>query len=129
VIAIDFEVVRGREEEFKEALLPRVKRQTIVVDLSNVPRIDAAGIAALIDIYCSSIEAGTGFSVTSPSSHVLETLRVVGLDSLLIYRSQPDRFRDYSPEATEESTRIPKPLTSYVPTSIQLESVEESSAA
>jgi anti-anti-sigma factor len=84
VIAVNFELVRGAEASVVDALLPRVKRESVALDLSGVQRIDAAGIAALITLYCSAVEAGTDFSVVDPSHHVLELLRIVGLDSILM---------------------------------------------
>jgi anti-anti-sigma regulatory factor len=45
---------------------------------------DAAGIAALITLYCASVEAGNRFSVVDPSAHVLELLHLVGLESILV---------------------------------------------
>jgi anti-anti-sigma factor len=84
IIAIGDELVRGTEVDLLANLLPRVKRESIALDLSAVERIDAAGIAALITLYCTAIEAGTSFSVTSPSPRVLELLSIVGLDPILV---------------------------------------------
>jgi anti-anti-sigma factor len=87
VIAIRSELVRGTETNIVNALLPRVREESIALDLSNVERIDAAGIAALITLYCTAIEAGTEFSVVDPSSHVLELLCIVGLAPILVSRT------------------------------------------
>lgn len=78
------ELVRGNESLWIEQLTPRIQRQPVTLDLSTVERIDAAGIATLISLYCTSVEAGTEFSVVSPSAHVHEMLRIVGLESILI---------------------------------------------
>ncbi len=78
------ELVRGTDAQFVAELLPRVKRESVALDLSGVDRIDAAGIAALITLYCSAVESGTDFSVVSPSAHVLELLSIVGLESILV---------------------------------------------
>jgi anti-anti-sigma regulatory factor len=50
---------------------------------------DAAGIAALITLYCTSVQAGTEFFVVDPSAHVLELLQIVGLESILISDERP----------------------------------------
>ena len=93
VIAVNCELVRGTEAQVIDELLPRVKRESVALNLAGVERIDAAGIAALITLYCSSVEAGTDFSVLDPSPHVLELLRIVGLDSILMADSRSTGVR------------------------------------
>ena len=88
IVAVHSELVRGTESEVLAELLPRVKSESVALDLANVERIDAAGIATLITLYCSSIEAGNDFTVVSPSHHVLELLRLVGLESILVASSR-----------------------------------------
>ena len=87
VITIDSELIRGTEAQIVNSILPRVRKESIALDLSNVERIDAAGIAALITLYCTAVEAGTEFSVIDPSTHVLEMLRIVGLAPIQIGRA------------------------------------------
>jgi anti-anti-sigma factor len=89
VIALNCELVRGTESQVLEELLPRVKRQSTALDLSGVERIDAAGIAALITLYCTAVEAGTDFSIVDPSQRVLELLSIVGLEKILMDESRP----------------------------------------
>jgi len=84
VIAIECELVRGTEEQIVNDLRPRVATESVALNLAAVERIDAAGIAALITLYCTAVEAGTHFTVVSPSLHVLELLRIVGLESILV---------------------------------------------
>jgi anti-anti-sigma factor len=101
VIAVTCELVRGTETKVMDALLPRVKQESVALDLSGVQRMDAAGIATLIALYCTSIEAGNEFHVVAPSPHVLELLRIVGLESILVTengltgatRTKSDRLR------------------------------------
>jgi anti-anti-sigma factor len=89
VIAVNCELVRGTEAQVIHELLPRVKQGSVALNLAGVERIDAAGIATLITLYCSSVEAGTDFYVMDPSAHVLELLRLVGLESILLAESRP----------------------------------------
>jgi anti-anti-sigma factor len=89
VIALNCELVRGSEAYVVEKVLPRVKQESVALDLSGVERIDAAGIAALITLYCTSVEAKTEFFVVDPSAHVLELLRIVGLESILVAEDRP----------------------------------------
>ena len=78
------ELVRGNEQQFLERLEPLVRRQNVTLDLENTERIDAAGLAALITLYCDACKAGYRFTIESPSQHVREILAIVGLDKLLV---------------------------------------------
>jgi anti-anti-sigma factor len=88
------ELVRGSETQLVDVMLPRVRQESISLDLSGVERIDAAGIAALITLYCSASDAGHKFSVVSPNPHVLELLRLVGLEQILIENSEAERVNN-----------------------------------
>jgi anti-anti-sigma factor len=78
------ELVRGQEQEFIARLQPLVRRQNVTLDLAHVARIDAAGLSALITLYCDACKAGYRFTIESPSQHVREILAIVGLDKLLV---------------------------------------------
>jgi anti-anti-sigma factor len=78
------EIVRGQEDKFLEQLDPIVRDNSVELDLSPVERIDAAGIAALIRLYCDSVQAGRKFTVTNPRRHVQELLAIVGIDRVLM---------------------------------------------
>jgi len=88
VIALDKELVRGTDSLLTAELLPRVRKESVVLDLSGVERVDAAGIAALAMLYCNAVDAGTNFAITAPSPHVREMLRIVGLEVLLVIGSK-----------------------------------------
>jgi anti-anti-sigma factor len=82
-------------------MLPLVERRCVSLDLHTVTRIDAAGLTALIKLYCAARDAGHCFSVFNPSPHVKEILALVGLDRIL--ESQiTDRF-PYSSTRFEET--------------------------
>lgn len=89
VVVVEDELVRGSETQLLAELLPRIRRESLALDLSGVERIDAAGIAALIELYCAAGGAGTEFSVVAPSTHVRDLLRLVGLESILVADGQP----------------------------------------
>jgi anti-anti-sigma factor len=96
VVIVHSELVRGTETQLIDELLPRVQQESVALNLAAVERIDAAGIAALITLYCTAVESGTDFSVVSSSQHVLELLRLVGLESILVADCRPrgaDRTR------------------------------------
>ena len=78
------ELVRGQEGELLRRLKPLVCAQSVTLDLSHVERIDAAGIATLISLYGSARAAGNVFAITNPAPRVLEILRLVELDRILI---------------------------------------------
>lgn len=78
------ELVRGNEQCLLSRLTPMVRRQSVTLDLGQVERIDAAGIAALISLHANAYEAGQCFNVVNPTAHVAEILRLVGLDRILL---------------------------------------------
>ena len=78
------ELVRGQEQRLLERVAPLVRRQNVALDLCAVERIDAAGIAALITLYCDACQAGKVFSISNASPRVAEILALVGVDRLLL---------------------------------------------
>ena len=80
------ELVRGNEQRMLDRLMPLVRRESISLDLQSVTRIDAAGLAALITLYCEACKAGHRLTIVHPSRHVREILDLVGLDKILIAR-------------------------------------------
>ncbi len=77
------ELVRGNERLLLERMLPLVERRCVALDLHTVKRIDAAGLAALIRLYCAARGAGHTFTVSNPTPHVREILALVGLREIL----------------------------------------------
>lgn len=77
------ELVRGQEEKLLERLTPLVRSQSVTLELNGVERIDAAGIAALIKLYCLATEEGHSFTVSHAQTHVAEILQLVGLERIL----------------------------------------------
>jgi anti-anti-sigma factor len=84
VVIDSTEFVRGQEKKLLEQLEPLVRARSVVLDLRNVTRIDAAGLAALIALYCDACKAGHSFRIANPSHHVAELLALVRLDRLLV---------------------------------------------
>lgn len=78
------ELVRGREDALIEQLNPLVLAQPVTLDMHAVQRIDAAGIAALISLYCVASQAGQCFTISRPTPRVEEILLLVGLERLLV---------------------------------------------
>jgi anti-anti-sigma regulatory factor len=90
------ELVRGQEQTILDQLKPLVCEESVMVDLRKVTRIDAAGLAALITLYCDACKAGYRFCVTNPTHHVAELLKLVRLDRLLVAKHQDEEV--VSPE-------------------------------
>jgi anti-anti-sigma factor len=78
------ELVRGNEARLVERIAPLARVRPVLLDLSGVERIDAAGVAALITLYRMACEAGCRFGVINPRPHVAEILALVGLDRILL---------------------------------------------
>jgi len=86
------ELVRGCEQCLVERLQPIVREESVLLDLDAVERIDAAGLAALISLYCDACKTGHSFAVFHPRRHVREILSLVGLDRVLLARDAETRF-------------------------------------
>ena len=83
------ELVRGEEQQLVKELKPIVREQSVTLDLRQVERIDAAGIAALISLYGEARMAGHEFAIVNAGSRVMEILELVGLDRILISGEPP----------------------------------------
>ncbi len=78
------QLVRGREHEILDELQPLVESRSVRLNLSSIERIDAAGLAALVSLYCAACKAGHNFAVVNPSRNVARILAIVGLDRILL---------------------------------------------
>jgi anti-anti-sigma factor len=94
------ELVRGSDQQLLERLQPLVCRQNVTLDLENIERIDAAGLAALITLYCDACQAGYRFGISNPSPRVQEILALVRLDALLEFQNA-EEIPYFRPELQE----------------------------
>jgi anti-anti-sigma factor len=78
------ELVLGYERDLVARVAPLVRGQSIALDLALIERVDAAGIAALVELYSIACESGHGFCILNAAPHVVEVLRVCGLDRILL---------------------------------------------
>jgi anti-anti-sigma factor len=86
----------GPAEQFEERVqrLLRDGHKHLLVDLRNVPRIDSAGVRALVRGYTTAQRVGASFSLLAPTPHVLSVLQVARLDTIFtIYDSMADARR------------------------------------
>ena len=87
------ELVLGHERDLVARVAPLVRGQSIALDLSQVERVDAAGIAALVELYAIACEAGHSFYILNASPHVTQVLAVCGLDRILMsHNVVPDSY-------------------------------------
>ena len=86
------ELVRGHDEPFLGRFLPLARTQSLTLDMSRIERIDAAGIAALISLYCAASRAGHAFNVAQAAPRVEEILCLVGLERILTGREDAENF-------------------------------------
>jgi len=101
VVSHTTELVRGQEHDLLEQFMPVVRRQSTTLDLAPIERIDAAGLSALITLYCEACKAGHSFKVLHPGRHVREILALVGLDRILV--SQPEAGSAFAEPELQES--------------------------
>ena len=78
------ELVRGEDHKLIERVAPLLRVNDIALDLENVDRIDAAGVAALISLYSTGLEAGHKFAVCNVPDRVAEILELVGLAPIFL---------------------------------------------
>jgi anti-anti-sigma factor len=75
-------IVRGEETAIL-CSAARQNRQNIILDLTDVETIDAAGIGALVSLQA----AGIYLKIMNPTEQVREILRITNLDSIFEIRS------------------------------------------
>jgi anti-anti-sigma factor len=79
-----WDLVLGNEQLLLDRVAPLVRNQSVTLDLTWVERIDAAGIAALVELYRTAHTAGHHFTVVNAMPHVAQILALVGLDRYLM---------------------------------------------
>jgi anti-anti-sigma factor len=77
-----YEPNNGEVRRGVRTLLDRGAR-VVVVDLSRVTRIDAAGVGELVRAYCTTIAANAGLRIVHVTSRVRQMLERAGLFDLL----------------------------------------------
>jgi len=83
------ELVRGKDQLLLEHYLPLVRKTSISLDFISIRRVDAAGVSALLALYTVAHKAGHQFAIVNASTHVAQTLALLGLDRLLLARVEP----------------------------------------
>jgi len=78
-------LVYGLESALFGAAVPHYRRDIIIVDLSGITAIDAAGLGGLLALRA----AGTYLRLVDPSETVLQVLRLTNLDSVFDISESP----------------------------------------
>jgi anti-anti-sigma factor len=78
------ELVLGHERDLVARIAPLVRGQSIALDLAPIERVDAAGVAALVELYAIACESGHDFCILNASPHVAQVLALCGLDRILM---------------------------------------------
>ena len=78
------ELVRGQEQQLLKDLEPVARQHSVTLDMRQIERIDAAGIAALISLYGAAHSTGHEFTIVNASHRVAEILQIVGLDRIFL---------------------------------------------
>jgi len=91
------ELVRGQEQGFLRELRPLVESGSLRLDLSRTDRIDAAGLAALVSLYCDARRCGHEFAVVNPTRRVARVLEIVGLERMIATATPGERLAQSAP--------------------------------
>jgi len=76
-------IVRGAEAECLQETVAREQAEHIVLDLSQVDSIDAAGLGALVYLHHWSRQTGSRIAITHLTERVRGLLELTNLDSIL----------------------------------------------
>ncbi len=99
VARIKGEVDLKTSPRVRKALLDVLKkRDTLIVDLSNVDYIDSSGVASLVEAYQTARKAGGQVSLAAVSQPALRVLQLARLDQVLPIR---DSIESASAEIAE----------------------------
>ncbi|MGH9641467.1 MAG: STAS domain-containing protein [Terriglobales bacterium] len=82
-VRCDGGLLRGEGLERLAELAGNISAESIVIDLSNVPRIDAHGLGILVSIADRVRARGMGVSVTNAQPLVRAVIETCGLSALL----------------------------------------------
>lgn len=78
------DLTRGRENRLLSLALPAIEQGSVLIDMSRVESIDAAGIGLLVFLRQCADKAGTTLGLVNPSARVRDMLALVHLDGVLL---------------------------------------------
>lgn len=100
------ELIKGQEQALLEEVKPILLGQSVCLDLSQTERIDAAGLAALVSLYCEARKAGHEFAVINPRARVARVLALVGLDRMIMRATPEEMPTGIKPQCTPLSLEL-----------------------
>ena len=78
------DLTRGQENHLITLALPVLEQGELVIDMSRVETIDAAGISTLVFLRQCADRVGATLALVNPSRRVREMLALVHLDSIFL---------------------------------------------
>lgn len=75
---------RGQENQLLNLVMPIIEEGSLLLDMSRVDSIDAAGIGTLVYLRQCADNAGATLAIVNPSERVREMLALVHLDGILL---------------------------------------------
>lgn len=75
---------RGRENELLNLVMPIIEEGSLLLDMSRVDSIDAAGIGTLVYLRQCADQAGATLAIVNPSVRVRAMLSLVHLDNIFL---------------------------------------------
>lgn len=76
-------IVLGVEAETLRCMAAACPERSLVVDLTQVQAIDAAGLGLLVELHCRALQNDGDFSVANPSPWVRRLIVMTNLESVL----------------------------------------------
>jgi anti-anti-sigma factor len=76
-------LVRGNEDALMNMVLPLVETSSVILDMSAVESIDAAGVGLLMTLRQAADRSATSLVLANPSRRAREILTLLGLDGVL----------------------------------------------
>lgn len=78
------QLVRGKETELLAQALPLVEKSGLLLDMSQVQALDAAGVGLLMTLRQMAERSGTSLLLIDPSLRTRQILALLRLDEILI---------------------------------------------
>ena len=81
-------LVRGTENALLQNVLSTVESSGVILDMSSVKAIDAAGVGMLMTLRQAADRAGTTLFLVNPSRRTREILSLLKLDGVLLCKDE-----------------------------------------
>jgi anti-sigma B factor antagonist len=99
-------ILFGKESASLRAFVKELlsKARQIVLDLTDVTRIDSAGVGTLVGLFVSARNVGTVIKLSNPGNHANEILRITRLVTVSeIFSTTEETIASFTLSATRDS--------------------------